>query len=113
MKTRAGSLISTLAATLSASCCVIPVALLILGFTSLGPFALLMRYRPLPLLFGFLLLGAAFYVVYRPQAEADCAKGLCSPRALRRQRRIVWISAALMVLFALLGSLPITMGLAG
>ena len=113
MKTRLGSILSTLAATLGGSCCVIPVALLVLGFTSLGPFAFLMRYRPLPLIFGFLLLGAAFYIVYRPQAEADCTQGLCSPRTLRRQRRIVWVSAFLMVLFALLGSLPISVGTAG
>ncbi len=113
MKTRSGPTISTLAATLSASCCVLLVALLVLGFTSPGPFAFLMRYRPLPLILGFLLLGAAFYAVCRPLAEAVCAQGLCSPRALCRQRRIVWVSAALMVLFALLGSLPITIGLAG
>ena len=84
MKTRLGSFISTIAAALSASCCVLPVALLALGFTGLGPFEILMRYRPVTLTFSFLMLAAAFYIVYRPQAQADCAKGVCSPQALRR-----------------------------
>src|SRR6266851_10163822 len=97
MKSRWGSLISTLAAALSASCCVLPVALLTLGFTSLGPFALLMRYRPVTLTISILMLAGAFYAVYRPQAQVDCARGTCSPRALRGQRRIVWISAGLMI----------------
>lgn len=113
MNVRFGSLLSTLAATLSASCCVLPVALLILGFTSLGPFAVFMRYRPITLPFSYLMLLAAFYVVYRPQAKIDCEKGLCTPGKLRRQRRIVWLSAGLMILFTLLASLPITMALAG
>ncbi len=111
LKTRPGSLIATVAATLSASCCVLPVILLVLGFVSLGPFALLMRYRSITLPFSFLLLGAAFYVVYRPQARADCAKGVCSPKALRRQRQLVWFSAVLMVLFTALAYVPITMTL--
>lgn len=113
MKSRLGSLISTAAATLSASCCVLPVVLLVLGFTSLGPFAILMRYRPITLPLSFLLLVAAFYVVYRPQAKADCAKGVCSPRALRRQRMVVWVSAGLMLVFTILASMPVTMTLAG
>ena len=109
MKSRWGSLISTIAAALSASCCVLPVALLTLGFTSLGPFALLMRFRPITLTFSFLMLAGAFYVVYRPQAQADCVRGVCSPQALRRQRRMVWISAGLMIVFVILSTLPIRM----
>jgi MerT mercuric transport protein len=111
MKSSWGSLISTLAAALSASCCVLPVALLALGFTSLGPFALLMRYRPVTLTFSILMLAGAFYAVYRPQAQADCARGTCSPQALRRQRRMVWLSAGLLVVFVILSTLPITMTL--
>lgn len=99
------------AATLSASCCVLPMALLGLGFTSLGPFALLMRYRPLTLSFSILMLAAAFYLVYRPQAAADCEAGTCSPEALRRRRRIVWLSALLMAVFVALSLVPVTMSM--
>ena len=109
MKSRWGSLVSTIAAALSASCCVLPVALLTLGFTSLGPFALLMRYRPITLIFSVLMLAGAFFAVYRPQAQADCTRGICSPQALRRQRRIVWLSAGLMLVFVILSLIPITM----
>jgi MerT mercuric transport protein len=113
LKTQPGSLTATLAATLSASCCVLPVILLVMGFTSLGPFAFLMQYRSITVPFSFLMLGAAFYVVYRPQAEADCDKGVCTPKALHRQRQFVWISAVFMVLFTVLAYIPITMTLAG
>lgn len=113
MKSRLGSLTSTLAATLSASCCVVPVVLLSLGFTSLGPFVFLMRYRPITMPFSFIMLAAAFYTVYRPQAEVDCARGVCTPKKLRRQRQIVWFSAGLMLLFTILAYLPITMTLTG
>ncbi len=113
MKSKYSPVISAIAAVLSASCCVISVALLALGFTNLGLFAVLMQYRPITLTISFLMLVAAFYVVYRPQAEADCARGVCSPHALRRQRRFVWFAAGLMLLFTIVASLPITMTMAG
>ncbi|HRW10157.1 MAG TPA: mercuric transporter MerT family protein [Caldilineaceae bacterium] len=107
---RLGSVISPLAAALSASCCVLPIGLLLLGFTSLGPFVFLMRYRWLTLGFSVLMLVAAFYAVYRPQAKIACANGLCSPQALRHQRLIVWLSAVLMVVFYIVGEmLPVSM----
>lgn len=109
MRSRWGSLISTIAAALSASCCVLPVALLTMGFTSLGPFVLLMRFRPITLTFSVLMLAGAFYFVYRPQAQTDCARGVCSPQALRRQRRMVWLSAGLMIVFVILSTLPFRM----
>lgn len=107
MISKFGSLISTVAATLSASCCILPTILLALGFTGLGPFAVLMRYRPLTLTFSFVMLAFAFYLVYRPQAQADCASGVCSPQALHRQRWLVWLSAGLMIVFTFLAALPL------
>jgi hypothetical protein len=68
-----------------------------------------MRFRPVTLPFSFLMLAGAFYAVYRPQAQADCVRGVCSPQALRRQRRMVWLSAGLMLVFVILSLLPITM----
>lgn len=109
MKSKYGSFISTAAAGLNATCCVIPIVLLTLGFTNLGLIAVLMRYRPITLPISFLLLAAAFYAVYRPEAESDCANGICSPQSLRRQRLFVWLSAVLMLLFTLVPLLPVTM----
>ena len=86
------------------------MGLLLLGFTTLGPFVFLMRYRWWMLGFSMLMLAAAFYVVYRPQAAAACANGVCSLQALRRQRLIVWLSAVLMVVFYIVGEmLPVSM----
>lgn len=109
MKPVGSTWLATAAAGLSSTCCVLPVLLLALGFTSLGPLALLMQYRPLTLAFSFLMLGGAFYWVYRPAAQAACASGKCAPRALRRQRVIVWISALLMATFLVFSSLPLQM----
>ena len=104
---------AALAATVSASCCVLPMALLTVGFTSLGPFAVLMRYRPLTLTLSAVMLAGAFYVVYRRQAELDCREGRCSPSALRRQRFIVWIAAVLMLVFAVISQIPMEMRVGG
>ena len=109
MKSQVGSLLATIAAALSSTCCILPVVLLALGFTSLGPFALLMQYRPLTLTFSFLMLGGGFYWVYRPAAQAACESGKCSPQSLQRQRVLVWVSAVLMLTFIVLSSLPVQM----
>ncbi|MCL5951782.1 MAG: mercuric transporter MerT family protein [Chloroflexi bacterium] len=107
MKPAGSTWLASAAAALSSTCCVLPVLLLAVGFTSLGPLALLMQYRPLTLTFSFLMLGGAFYWVYRPTAQAACTSGQCSPRALRRQRMIVWISALLMATFPTFSLLPL------
>ena len=109
MKLQFSSFLSTVGATLSASCCVLPMVLLVVGFTSLGPFAFTMRYSLAIRLFSLLILAGAFYAVYRPKAKADCAKGICSPRVLRRQRFIVWISAGFMIVFNIIASIPMNM----
>jgi len=109
MRTQVSSFLSTVAATLSASCCVLPMVLLFLGFTSLGPFAFAMRYSLAIRLFSLLMLAGAFYVVYRPKAKADCEKGMCSPLALRRQRVVVWVSAGFMIAFNIIASIPMNM----
>jgi mercuric ion transport protein len=108
MKSKMGSFFSGAAATLSASCCVVPLLLLTLGATNLGIASKLIYYRPLITAASVVLLAGAFYSVYRPSAEAECAKGVCSPRALRRQRWIVWTAAGLMVVFMLFSYLPLT-----
>jgi hypothetical protein len=109
MKVQFSSFLSTIAATLSASCCVLPMALLFLGFAGLGQFAFAMRYSLAIRLFSLVMLASAFYVVYRPKARADCEKGVCSPHTLRRQRIIVWVSAGFMVAFNIVASIPMNM----
>lgn len=109
MKAHFSSFVSTTAAILSASCCVLPMALLFLGFTSLGPFVFAMRYSLYIRLFSLMMIAGAFYAVYRPQAQVACQKGVCSPQALRRQRVIVWVSAGFIVAFNIIASVPMSM----
>ncbi len=111
MRTQVASWIALLATTLSSVCCVLPMALLAVGFASLGPLAVVMRYRSITTALSLFLLAGAFYAVYRPGAAADCAAGVCSPKSLRRSRRIVWISAALMMVIVLLGRLPVRLAM--
>jgi mercuric ion transport protein len=108
MKNQMSSLFSGAAAALSASCCVVPLLLLTLGATNLSIASKLMHYRPFITAASILLLAGAFYSVYRPSAETVMCKRSCSPRALRRQRWIVWTAAGLMMVFMLFSYLPIT-----
>jgi hypothetical protein len=101
----------TFATLLSGSCCVLPVVLVYLGVGSLGPLAVLMPYRPWTLTFSLVILGTAFYLAYRPQAARACEAGLCSPQALRRQRRILWVAAGLMAVFVGISFLPLRMSM--
>ncbi len=87
------TLTSLLAALLSSSCCVVPVVLLTVGFTSLEPFALLMQYRPITLGLSVLLLASSFYWVYRPAAQTAGQSDLCTPQTLRRSRFIKAVAA--------------------
>lgn len=111
MKTQVASLIALIATALSGVCCVLPMGLLALGFVSLGPLAVLMRYQAITTALSLLLSASAFYVVYRPGATADCAAGVCSPKSLRRSRWIVWVSAALMIVILILGRLPVRLAM--
>ena len=85
-----------LAALGASLCCILPVAVAVLG---VGSAALGARFEPLrPWLAGVtvLLLGFAFYQAYRP---VDCAPGTaCAiPASRRRGRIILWIVAVLAI----------------
>ncbi len=100
------NLVSLFAALLSGSCCIVPLVLLTVGFTSLGPFGLLMQYRTLTLGLSVLLLAVSLYWVYRPAAQAACRAGVCTPEALRRTRLIIWFSALMMATYFVLSEIP-------
>lgn len=84
-----GAVLAALGASL---CCILPVAVAVLG---VGSAALAARLDPLrPWLAGltFLLLGTAFYRAYRP---VKCAPGqACSLTLSRRGRVALWLVAA-------------------
>ncbi|MGE0641594.1 MAG: mercuric transporter MerT family protein, partial [Thermoanaerobaculia bacterium] len=88
-----GAVLSALGAS---ACCILPVAVAVLGVGSAAVAASLEPLRPLFLAATAVLLGLAFRRAYR---TADCGPGgSCSPPPSRRRFRIVlWIAAALAV----------------
>ncbi|MBI4455798.1 MAG: mercury transporter [Acidobacteria bacterium] len=84
-----GALIASFTASL---CCVLPVAVAVLGIGSVSAAAIFEGFRlPLSLL-TFALLGVGFYFNYRP-AKEKCEPGsACAVPAHRRRTRIIlWL----------------------
>ena len=88
------TLLSAAAASL---CCILPLAVALLGVGSAAFGAWLQPWRPLFLGVAVVFLGIAFYQVYRPVEcgpDEACAVGT----SRRRQRIFLWIVAGLAML---------------
>src|SRR2546422_9068347 len=84
-----GAGLSAAAATL---CCVGPGVVSLLGVGGAVAAAALKPYRPVLLLGSVLLLGAAFWLAYRPAAAAG-AGAACPTRLGRLVRAVLWTAA--------------------
>ena len=94
--------VGTVVAAVGASlCCIVPVAVVFLGVGSAALGARLEPIRPFFLGLTLLLVGIAFYQVYKPNRQ-DCEPGQsCAvPEGQRQQRIIVWMAAILAVVVA-------------
>ncbi|WP_313918150.1 mercuric transporter MerT family protein [Tahibacter sp.] len=101
-------------AAMFATCCVAPWAVSLLGVSGAIALARLAVLQPYLLIAAGILLGAAFFWVYRP--APTCADGTCATASRRRLRAIVWIAAIVVAglataslmptLFALKGEMP-------
>jgi copper chaperone CopZ len=100
------------AAALGSACCWLPLFLVTLGVSGLGAASWLEAWRPYFLGATFVLLGAAFYFVYRKPAAASTeacppsdAGGACCTAEGRDSRRgmktTLWFVAAAALAFAL------------
>ncbi len=90
--------VGTIFAALGASlCCILPVAVAILGVGSAALGAQLEPLRPYFAVLTFGLLGFAFYQAYKPQ-ECKPGEACAIPANRRRNRIILWIVTVLAVM---------------
>ena len=97
MKTAWAAVITAAAASL---CCIGPVMAVIMGVGAIGAMAIRFEpFRPVFLAITFVLLGLAFYGTYRPEPGTCAPESTCASSARRRARVVVWIAAAVVLLF--------------
>lgn len=93
---------AVITAAASSACCWLPLVALGLGLGAGGVAAMLERFRWPLIVISAALIGLGFYLNYRP--EAECAPdGSCPPqrpRLRRFNRAVLWISAILVIGFA-------------
>jgi len=99
---------SAVAAVGASACCLGPVVLSLVGAGALGASAARLEvYRPYFLILTVALLGAAFYVTYRPAQPACGPDGRCAPASRRTAKLVLWVFA---VVVALLVTFPYYVG---
>lgn len=93
---------ATLSAPAASLCCIVPFAAALLGLAGFGVSSLMAAWRPYLLAITFSLLGAGFYLAYRPQPEQACASGAeCkTSRARPWNKWAVWMTAVLVITFS-------------
>jgi mercuric ion transport protein len=91
---------AVVASILASMCCILPVAVALLGVGSVAAGAAFERLRlPLSLL-TFAFLGLAFYFNYRPARESCEPGSACAvPASRRRARAMLWIVTILALAF--------------
>jgi len=101
-----GGIITAIVASL---CCIGPVLVALIGIGSVGAFAFFENYRPYLIGATILLLGVAFYFVYRKR-EIKCEDGSCKIQDAGKWNKVgVWSAtflAAIAIAFPYLGVAP-------
>ena len=93
---------AVLTSVVSSTCCLGPIAFTALGAGGLAAAAGNFHpFQPLFLGVSAVLLGAAFYITYRPaRGESRAPDGACAPSAKRTAKMLLWVATVLAVLFA-------------
>ncbi|MBX6358835.1 MAG: hypothetical protein IRZ03_02015 [Acidobacterium ailaaui] len=94
-----GAIGSSLAATVTAFCCVGPAVVAVLGTGGMLAAARLAPYRPYFLLGSLVMLALAFWMAYRPQG--GCLGKTCATRSAKATRALLWLALAVTVAAAL------------
>ena len=96
-------------AVVASLCCIGPILVVILGVGSIGAFSVFENYRPYLIGVTVLLLGLAFYFVYRKR-EVQCKDGTCKIESAGKWNKIgVWSAtflAAIAIAFPSFGVAP-------
>ena len=94
----AGGILGALAAS---SCCIVPVALFMLGISGawIGNLTAMAPYQPIFFAATAGFLGVGYYLVYR-QSKAVCADGTCARQLPNRSVKAVLWAATVLVLAA-------------
>lgn len=102
MKARSALAGSLVAGLLASICCIGPLLLGVVGLGSLGFASALAPLRPWFLGLTAALIGAGFYLAYRPQRAEACAAGeVCATPVSRRGQRVaLWSVTFLALAFA-------------
>ena len=102
MKERSALVGSLLAGLLASACCIGPLVLGAAGLGSLGFATALAPLRPWLLGLTVVLIGAGFFLAYRPLGAEVCAPGqACArPASRRNQRFALWLVTVLAVALA-------------
>jgi mercuric ion transport protein len=98
-----GVYIAAIASGIGASlCCTLPLLAVGLGVGSAGLAATFAPFAPFFTALTVILLGIAFYLVYRRRPEVECAPGeaCAEPANQERQRRILWVVAVVALALA-------------
>lgn len=97
-------------ALVASACCIGPVLFSLIGAGALGAAAVKLEpYRPWLIGLTVILLGAAFYNVYRPDTRAVRARAeeVCTRSSKRSAKILVWIAA---IVAAMLITFPYYIG---
>ena len=90
---------SVIGGVLASACCIEPLVLALLGISGAAFARRFELVRPYLLVLTYGLVGAAFYLAYRP-VKAECGPGeACAmPRTNRAGMVVLWIAAVVVVL---------------
>ena len=98
-----------IAAIIASLCCIGPVLVVLVGVGSIGAISVFENYRPYLIGVTVLLLGFAFYLVYRKR-EVECEDGTCKIQDAGKWNKVgVWSAtflAAVAIAFPHLGVAP-------
>lgn len=86
---------SSLVAVVTSLCCIGPAVFAILGTGGVLAAARLAPYRPYFILGSLLLLGAGFWLAYRP--SGGCIGKTCATTGAKVTRALLWLAAAVTV----------------